>query len=77
MVPLLRASVEELLVSRPEVIVSGFRRAGLVPWNPSAVEQEKLAPSSIFAPPQEEQQQQQKETQQPQEEKQQQEEEQQ
>ena len=76
-VPLLRASVEELLVSRPEVIVSGFRRAGLVPWNPSAVEQEKLAPSSIFAPPQEEQQQQQKETQQSQEEKHQQEEEQQ
>ena len=51
-VPLLRASVEELLVSRPEVIVSVFRRAGLVPWNPSAVDQAKLTPSSIFAPPQ-------------------------
>ena len=50
--PLLRASVEELIVSRTEVIVSGFWRAGLVPWNPSAIEQAKLIPSSIFVPTQ-------------------------
>ena len=67
-VPLLRASVEELLVSRPEVIVSGFRRAGLVPWNPLAVEQAKLAPSSIFALPQQQEKQQQEEQQQQQQE---------
>ena len=49
-VPLLRALVEELLVSRPGVIVSSFWYAGQVPWNPLAVEQTKLIPSSIFAP---------------------------
>ena len=52
MFPLLRASVEELIVSRTEVIVSGFWHAGLVPWNPSALEQTKLIPSSIFVPTQ-------------------------
>ena len=50
--PLLRASVEELIVSRTEVIVSGFWRTGLVPWNPLALEQAKLIPSSIFVPTQ-------------------------
>ena len=49
-VPLLRCSVEELL-TRPKVISSGFRRAGLVPWDPSAIDQSKMAPSSIFAVP--------------------------
>ena len=44
--------MEELLVSRPEVIVSGFRHAGQIPWNPLAVDQTKLIPSSIFAPTQ-------------------------
>ena len=52
MFPLLRASVEELIVSRTEVIVRGFWHAGLVPWNPSALEQTKLIPSSIFVPTQ-------------------------
>ena len=50
--PLLRAPVEELIVFRPEVIVSGFWHAGHIPWNPSAVEQTKLIPSSIFVPTQ-------------------------
>ena len=49
-VPLLRESVEELLM-RPEVIVNGFRRAGIVPWDPSAIDTRKMIPSSIFSRP--------------------------
>ena len=50
--PFLRASVEELIVFRPEVIVSSFWCAGFVPLNPSPFEQTKLIPSSIFVPTQ-------------------------
>ena len=50
MVPLLRESVEELL-TRPEVIVNGFRCAGIVPWDPSTVNIKKIIPSSAFAKP--------------------------
>ena len=49
-VPLLIESVEELL-TRPEVIVNGFRYAGIVPWDPSAVNKKKMIPSSVFAKP--------------------------
>lgn len=48
--PLLRASVEELIIFRSEVIVRGLWCAGHIPYNPSAVEQTKLIPSSIFVP---------------------------
>ena len=48
--PLLRASVEELIIFRSEVIVSGLWCAGHIPYNPSAVEQTKLIPCSIFVP---------------------------
>ena len=34
------------------MIVIGFWRASLDPWNPSAIEQAKLIPSSIFVPTQ-------------------------
>ena len=50
-VPLIHSSVEELLTSRPDVIGNGFRHAGLVPWNPAAVDQKKMLPSSVFRPP--------------------------
>ena len=50
--PLLRASVEELIIFRSEVIVRGLWCAGHIPYNPSAVEQTKLIPSSIFVPTQ-------------------------
>ena len=49
--PLIHNSVEELLTSRPEVIGNGFCRAGLVPWNPAAVDQRKMLPSSVFSLP--------------------------
>ena len=48
---LIHSSVEELLTSRPEVIGNGFCCAGLVPWNPAAVDQKKMLPSSVFRPP--------------------------
>ena len=38
-VPLIHSSVEEILTNRPEVIGNGFRRTGLLPWNPAAVDQ--------------------------------------
>ena len=47
-VPLLQESVEEILISRPQVIENGFRRAGLVPWDPSMPDSRKMLPSSIF-----------------------------
>ena len=50
-VPLLRESVEEMLTHSPGVIANGFRRAGLVPWDPSAPESQKMLPSSIFSKP--------------------------
>ena len=50
-VPLVKASVDEMLTERPEVIENGFRRAGLVPWDPSAIDQRKMMPSSVFASP--------------------------
>ena len=33
------------------MIGNGFRRVGLVPWNPAAVDQKKMLPSSVFRPP--------------------------
>ena len=50
-VPLLCESVEEMLTHSPGVIANGFRRAGLVPWDPSAPESQNMLPSSIFSKP--------------------------
>ena len=50
-VPLLRESLEEMLTHSSGVIANGFRRAGLVPWDPSAPESQKMLPSSIFSKP--------------------------
>ena len=50
-VPLLRESMEEMLTQSPGVIGNGFRRAGLVPWDPSAPDSQKMLPSTIFAKP--------------------------
>ena len=47
---LLREAVEEVLKKSPDTIASGFRRAGLYPWDPSAIDQDKMLPSSVFAP---------------------------
>ena len=47
-VPLLREAVEEVL-TKPSIIINGFRRAGLVPWDPSAVDTRKTLPSTVFA----------------------------
>ena len=47
---LLREAVEEVLKKSPDTIASGFRRAGLYPWDPAAEDQDKMLPSSVFAP---------------------------
>ena len=49
-VPLLREAVEEVL-TKPSIISNGFKRAGLLPWDPTAVDVRKLLPSTIFAKP--------------------------
>ena len=46
---LLREAVEEVLASSPNTIASGFRRGGLSPWNPAAVNTGKMLPSTVFA----------------------------
>ena len=51
MVPILRDAAEEVLEKSPGTISSGFRRAGFYPWNPAAVDQAKMIPSTVFAPP--------------------------
>ena len=38
----------EETVADPENIKAGFRRAGLVPWDPTVLDKRKLVPSSIF-----------------------------
>ena len=50
-VPILRDAAEEVLEKSPGTISSGFRRAGFYPWNPAAVDQAKMIPSTVFAPP--------------------------
>ena len=40
-------AIEET-VADPENIKAGFRRAGLVPWDPTVLDKRKLVPSSIF-----------------------------
>ena len=50
-VPILREAAEEVLEKSPCTISSGFRRAGFYPWNPAAVDQAKMIPSTVFAPP--------------------------
>ena len=44
---LLRQATEKTL-SRPEIISSGFKRAGLFPWNTDAPNISKLLPGSVF-----------------------------
>ena len=46
-VGLLRQATENTF-SRPEIISSGFRRAGLFPWNTDAPDISKLLPGSVF-----------------------------
>lgn len=36
--PLLKRTIEERI--NPEILQNGFRRCGLFPWNPNAIEQE-------------------------------------
>ena len=46
---LLREAVEQVLENSPNNISSGFRRAGFYPWNPKAVDQAKMLPSTVFS----------------------------
>ena len=47
-VPVLFDATEYLLHHKPGVISSGFRRAGLVPWNVDSVDTTKMLPSLVF-----------------------------
>ena len=38
----------EKTFSDPEIVRSGFRQAGLFPWNPEAIDTRKLEPSKVF-----------------------------
>ena len=41
--------MEDVLARSPNTIASGFRRGGLSPWNPAAVNVSKMLPSTVFA----------------------------
>ena len=38
----------EKVFSNPDLVKSGFRQAGLFPWNPAAIDTRKLEPSKVF-----------------------------
>ena len=42
-------SAFEKTFSRRETVISGFRKCGLVPWNPMAVDVTKLRPGSMYS----------------------------
>ena len=48
-VPLLRMATEEILQEKPNLISNGFRRGGLCPWNPEAIDKSKMLPATVFA----------------------------
>ena len=39
----------ESTMKKPNLLSNGFRRAGICPWNPSAVDTEKLRPATDFS----------------------------
>ena len=49
-VPVLRDATESILTNKPSIIGNGFRKAGLFPWNPNAVDKKRMGPSSVFMP---------------------------
>ena len=47
-VPLVHRVAERLLKDKPHLIAKGFRKAGIVPWNPLAPTAERMAPSLVY-----------------------------
>ena len=39
---------EEILTHKPELIQKGFRKAGIVPWNPQAPDRARMVPSNVY-----------------------------
>ena len=44
---------ENILHDKPELIAKGFRKAGIVPWNPLAPTTDRMTPSMVYAQPEE------------------------
>ena len=47
-IPLLQTATEEILASKPHLIINGFKKSGISPWDPSAPTAARMAPSQIY-----------------------------
>ena len=50
---LVHSVTENILHDKPELIAKGFRKAGIVPWNPLAPTTDRMTPSMVYAQPEE------------------------
>ena len=52
-IPLVHGVTEKILGTKPQLIVNGFKKAGLFPWDPSAPNSKRMDPSKIYVPQEE------------------------